>query len=366
MSLVTHDPAERQTPAGPLTVLGIETSCDETAAAVVRGAAGRPSVPLSDIVFSQIEEHRAYGGVVPELAARAHIGRLGPVIEAALGTAGCGWDGLDGIAVTAGPGLIGGVLAGLMTAKGLAAARGLPLVPVNHLEGHLLSPRLAADLPFPYLALLISGGHCQLIAVAGLGRYQVWGSTIDDAAGEAFDKTAKLLELGFPGGPAVERAAQGGAPRRFALPRPLLGRDGMDFSFSGLKTAVLQTAQAEAPLDRQTTADLCASFQAAVADCLADRTRRAMASFADRFPEAQRCLAVVGGVAANQTIGTALARAAAEAGFSLVKPPLKLCTDNGAMIALAGLERLRAGAVPSLDAALAEPARARWPVTDLS
>ena len=330
-------------------VLGIESSCDETAAAIVRA----DGAILANRVASQDAAHRPYGGVVPELAARAHVEVLAPMVEAALADAGLGLADLDAIAATAGPGLIGGVMVGLVTAKALAFAAGKPLIALNHLEGHALSPRLVADVGYPYLLLLVSGGHCQLLRVGGVGRYRRLATTIDDAAGEAFDKVAKMLGLGFPGGPAVERMAQGGDPARFSLPRPLVGSGSPHFSFSGLKTAVLRAVEAlDAPTDRD-RADLCAAFQAALVDCLVDRTRLALATTRDAS-----ALVVAGGVAANGAIRTALERLAQENGLPFVAPPQWLCTDNAAMIAWAGLERLGAGLTDGLDA----PARARWPL----
>jgi N6-L-threonylcarbamoyladenine synthase len=292
--------------------------------------------------------------VVPEIAARAHVGVLDRLIAAALAEAGLGFDGLDAVAVTAGPGLIGGVLVGLTTAKVLAAARGLPLLAVNHLEGHALSVRLTEDVAFPYLLLLVSGGHCQLLVVEGVGRYRRLGTTVDDAAGEAFDKTSLLLGLGYPGGPAIERAAVDGDPAALALPRPMRGRTGCDFSFSGLKTAVRQAVERTPP---PAPADVAASFQAAVADVLADRTRNAVA-MARRVAPGITALVLAGGVAANAALRARLAEVAAGAGLPLAVPPPRLCTDNGAMIAWAGLERLAAGLVDDLEV----PARARWPL----
>ena len=345
-----------------LTVLGIETSCDETAAAVVRRHADGRGEILSNAVFSQIREHAPYGGVVPEIAARAHVEHLDGLIARALGEARLGWDDLDGIAATAGPGLIGGVIVGLMTAKGIAFARNLPLVAVNHLEGHALTARLTEALPFPYLLLLVSGGHSQLLVVESVGRYRRLGTTIDDAVGEAFDKVAKLLGLGFPGGPAVEAAAREGNAARFALPRPLMGKPGCDFSFSGLKTAVRQLAEAQAApgdgLDEQTRADIAASFQAAVADVLADRAGHAMEMAGPSIPEGARRLVVAGGVASNMALRRRLEAAAADHGYAFVVPPSKLCTDNGAMIAWAGAERLVLGLTDPLDTA----PKARWPL----
>jgi N6-L-threonylcarbamoyladenine synthase len=339
-------------------ILGIETSCDETAAAVVaRDADGRGRI-LSNVVHSQLEDHAPFGGVVPEIAARAHVEALDGIVARALTEAGIGFADLDGVAATAGPGLIGGVLVGLMSAKGIALVHGLPLVAVNHLEGHALTARLTDGVEFPYLLLLVSGGHTQFVAVEGLGRYRRLGTTIDDALGEAFDKTAKLLGLAYPGGPAVERAARAGDANRFALPRPLLGRDSLDFSLSGLKTAVRQAAQAAAPLTDRDVADVAAAFQATVAEIVAIKARRALAVFTKQSGVNAPVLVVAGGVAANQAIGTALRAAAAAVGARLVVPPAALCTDNGAMIAWAGAERLAAGLVDGLDA----PARARWPL----
>ena len=334
-------------------VLGIETSCDETCAAVVSG----DRRVLADVVRGQAEDHAPYGGVVPEIAARAHVEHVDRLVALALDRAGVGFDDLDAVAATAGPGLIGGVMVGLMTAKAIAAVRKLPLIAVNHLEGHALTARLTDDVAFPYLLALVSGGHCQMIAVEGVGRHVRLGTTIDDAIGEAFDKTAKLLALGYPGGPAVEARARDGDARRFALPRPLRGRPGCDFSFSGLKTAVRHAAEALPALDEGAVADLCAGFQAAAADVLADRATNAIAAFRARWPEG-RTLVVAGGVAANAYLRDRLAEVAATGGLALVAPPPRLCTDNGAMIAWAGIERLRLGLVDRLDVA----PRARWPL----
>jgi len=340
-------------------VLGIETSCDETAASVVgRGADGRPLI-LSNVILSQIEEHAAFGGVVPEIAARAHAEAIGGIVRAALQEAGVDLSGISAVAATVGPGLVGGLIVGAMTGKAIAAARGLPFVGVNHLEGHALTPRLTDALAYPYLLLLVSGGHTQILLVSGLGRYERWGTTIDDALGEAFDKTAKLLELPHPGGPAVERMAARGDPRRFALPRPLRGEKRLDFSFSGLKTAVRQAAQANAPLSETDVADLCAGFQAAAAEAVRDRVDLALTRFQRELPDlADPVLAVAGGVAANGAIRAALAELAARHGVRLVSPPTALCTDNAAMIAYAGLERLDAGLVDPLTV----PVRPRWPL----
>jgi N6-L-threonylcarbamoyladenine synthase len=339
-----------------LTFLGIESSCDDTAAAVVRlGADGRAQI-LSTVVEGQSALHAAFGGVVPEIAARAHAERLDHVVEQALSAASETFSGLDGIAVTAGPGLIGGLLSGLMLAKGLSAATGLPLVGVNHLAGHALTPRLTDAVGFPYLMLLVSGGHCQFVAVEGPESFRRLGSTIDDAPGEAFDKVAKILGLPQPGGPQVERAAAAGDPRRFRFPRPLLDRPGCDLSFSGLKTAVLRARDEviaeKAGLTRQDRADLCAGFQAAVADVLAEKTARALLAFPSPI------LAVAGGVAANAAVRAGLETVSARAGARFIAPPLRLCTDNAAMIAWAGIERFRLGHAD--DAGLS--ARSRWPL----
>jgi N6-L-threonylcarbamoyladenine synthase len=347
-------------------VLGIETSCDETAVALVDSAAdGGARRIRANLVLSQLAEHAPFGGVVPEIAARSHLAELPGLVRRALATAGVTWDEIDGIAATAGPGLIGGVFVGVVLAKALAAARGLPFIGVNHLEGHALTVRLTDGLAYPYLLLLVSGGHCQLVAVEGLGRYRGYGATLDDAAGEAFDKTAKLLGLPYPGGPAVEQAARGGDPARFALPRPMLGRPELDFSFAGLKTAVRQAAErlppAGTPEGGQARADLAASFQAAVAAVLADRSARALVRFQAETGQAGP-LVVAGGVAANATLRAALAATAERAGTRLVAPPPALCTDNAAMIAWAGLERLAAGQRDPLDL----PARPRWPLAELT
>jgi tRNA N6-adenosine threonylcarbamoyltransferase len=340
-------------------VLGIETSCDETAAAVVARAPGGSGRVLSNVVRGQWEEHRRYGGVVPEIAARAHAECLDEIVALALGEAGTDFAGLDAIAVTAGPGLIGGLLVGVTTAKAIAMVHRLPVVAVNHLEAHALTVGLTEGLRPPYLLLLVSGGHTQLLIVHGVGRYERLGTTIDDALGEAFDKTAKVLGLGFPGGPAVERTAAAGQPGRFVLPRPMLGRAEPHFSFAGLKTALRRQAQALTPLSERDAADLCAEFQAAVCESLADRVRRAMAIADTRLgPGRSRHLVVAGGVAANRQIHEALTATAAARGYRVHVPPPQLCTDNGAMIAWAGAERLALGLTDGLDF----EARARWPL----
>jgi N6-L-threonylcarbamoyladenine synthase len=346
---------------GDLTFLGIESSCDDTAAAVVRlGPAGLAEI-LSNVVEGQTALHASFGGVVPEIAARAHAERLDHCVERALADAGTRLGGLDGIAVTAGPGLIGGVLAGVMLAKGLATGAGLPLIGVNHLAGHALTPRLTDGLAFPYLMLLVSGGHCQFLIVRDVERFQRLGGTIDDAPGEAFDKTAKLLGLPQPGGPAVEAEAAMGDARRFSLPRPLLDRPGCDMSFSGLKTALLRQRDAlilaNGGLSTQDRRDLCAGFQMAAADVLAEKTRRALAIYLSESP-ATPSFAVAGGVAANKLIQARLKAAAAETDTRFTAPPLPLCTDNAAMIAWAGIERYRVGARDDMRLV----ARPRWPL----
>ena len=339
-------------------VLGIETTCDETAAAVVRLTPEGAGQILADEVMSQIAAHAPFGGVVPEIAARAHVEIVDMLIDRALAKAGMKAFELDGVAAAAGPGLIGGVLVGLMAGKGIALATGKPLIAVNHLEAHVLTARLTASVAFPYLILLASGGHTQILAVKGVGHYDRLGATLDDAIGEAFDKTAKLLGLPYPGGPAVEEAARTGDPERFALPRPLMGRPNADFSLSGLKTAVRFAAEQTAPLSLQDVADLCASFQAAIVDVVEDRMRVGLKRFRERLGAAPQAVVIAGGVGANLAIRSALMRFCAEAGLPMVAPPLKLCTDNGAMIAWAGIERLRLGRVDRLDVA----ARPRWPL----
>jgi len=338
-------------------VLGIETTCDETAAAVVRLRPDGTGEVLADELISQIAAHAAYGGVVPEIAARAHVEIVDTLVGRALKRANVRASELDGVAAAAGPGLIGGVLVGLMTGKGVALAAGKPFIAVNHLEAHALVARMVQRVSFPYLLLLASGGHTQILAVKDVGHYERLGATMDDAIGEAFDKTAKMLGLPYPGGPAVEAAARDGDPNRFALPRPLLGRANADFSLSGLKTATRQTALAIAPLKARDVADLCASFQAAVVDVIEDRMRVGLGLFRQRAGAAQ-AIVIAGGVAANGAIREAMARFCAQAGVPLIAPPPSLCTDNGAMIAWAGIERLRRGLVDGLDAR----ARPRWPL----
>jgi N6-L-threonylcarbamoyladenine synthase len=338
-------------------VLGLETTCDETAAAVVGiHEDGRGDV-LSNEVLSQVAEHAAYGGVVPEIAARAHVEAIDLLIARALDNAKVAIEDVDGIAAAAGPGLIGGVLVGLTTAKALALVTRKPLLAVNHLEAHALTARLTDAVGFPYLLLLASGGHTQLVAVKGVGDYMRLGTTVDDAIGEAFDKVAKLLGLAYPGGPEVERQAEKGDPERFALPRPMLGRPEPNFSLSGLKTALRLEAERIGPLSDGDIADLCASFQAAIVDVVIDRTRVALRVFREAAGR-PTALVVAGGVAANAILRRALQRLAAEAGLRLIAPPLELCGDNGAIIAWAGLERLRLGLVDDMMV----PARPRWPL----
>ena len=358
-------------------VLGIETSCDETAVAIIRapidasGAICSAGDILSNVVLSQIDMHAPYGGVVPELAARAHLSQLDHLIAQALQEADMSLDALDAIAATAGPGLIGGVLIGLTTAKALALAAGKPFIAVNHLEGHALTVRLTDATRFPYLLLLVSGGHCQLISVEGLGAYHCLGTTRDDAVGEAFDKAAKLLRLGYPGGPEIEARAKNGDAKAYALPRPLINGpqedDDCDFSFSGLKTALRQQAEKLQPLSDQHIDDLAASFQAAVMDCLAERSAKAMGLFSARHAPKERIalpFVIAGGVAANQALRKRLADIAEQDGFILQVAPPALCTDNAAMIAWAGAERLAAGQLT--EQPMAAPARARWPLADLT
>jgi N6-L-threonylcarbamoyladenine synthase len=340
------------------TILGIETSCDETAAAIVVRDQFGGAVISSNVVRSQLDEHAAFGGVVPELAARAHVTYLDHIIDQACREAGIRLDQVHAIAATAGPGLIGGVLVGLTTAKALSAALGKPLIAVNHLEAHALTARLTNGIEFPYLMLLVSGGHSQFVLVRGVGDYERWGTTIDDALGEAFDKVAKLLSLGHPGGPAVEAMAKVGNPSRFKFPRPLLREARLDFSFSGLKTAVRLQAEALALLSEADVADIAASFQAAVAEIVAVRSRQALERFASTFTGEAMQLVVAGGVAANQTIAASLREVCSEMNATLVVPPIALCTDNGAMVAWAGAERFVLGATDPLDFT----ARPRWPL----
>lgn len=347
-------------------ILGIETSCDETAVAVVTD----DRKILANLVLSQIEEHKAFGGVVPEIAARAHLDHLDTLIAGAMADAGLAYTDLDGVAATCGPGLIGGVMVGMMAGKAIAASHNLPFAAVNHLEGHALTPRLTHDLRFPYLLLLVSGGHTQFLAAEGVGRYKMLGETIDDALGECFDKAAKLMGLSNPGGPYVERMAKlcvdrDTALKRFPLPVPMAGRDGCDFSFSGLKTAVRNHVEKlpQGDLAETDVQDLCFAFQETAARVVTDRTRNAITMFKSLYPDIENAgLVVSGGVAANLTIRAALQSLATEASMEFVAPPLELCSDNGVMIAWAGVERLRLGMSDPLDV----PARPRWPLDQTS
>jgi len=345
-----------------VTILGLESSCDDTAAAVVRHAPGQPAQILSSIVFDQHALHADFGGVVPEIAARAHAERLDLCVEIALSKSALSLADMDAIAVTSGPGLIGGVLSGVMCAKGLAAGTNKPLISVNHLAGHALTPRMTNATAFPYLMLLVSGGHCQFLIVHAADHFTRLGGTIDDAPGEAFDKTAKLLGLGNPGGPLVEQAAISGDEKRFKLPRPLLDRAGCDMSFSGLKTALRRARDGiiaeKGGLTLQDRADLCASFQAAVCDTMTEKTRRACQAFIDQTGATEPVLAVAGGVAANTAIRTGLQQLCNAQGFAFLAPPLKYCTDNAAMIAWVGVEKYRTGDFSTLELG----ARPRWPL----
>ena len=336
-------------------VLGIETTCDETAAAVVEHRGAGPGAILAHVILSQVKEHAAFGGVVPEIAARAHVEALDMIIGQAMTQAQCGFAALDGIAAAAGPGLIGGVIVGLTTAKAIALVTEKPLIAVNHLEAHALTARLTDGTPFPYCLFLASGGHTQIVAVLGIGNYVRLGTTLDDAIGEAFDKTAKLLGLGYPGGPRVEKEALGGNAERFVLPRPMIGRAHADFSLSGLKTALRLEAERIVPLTDEDVRDLCASFQQSIVDVVADRLRSGLKLFRDRHGKPS-ALVAAGGVAANEAIRKVLHRIAFEAGTVLVIPPGELCTDNAAMIAWAGAERLALGLTDTLETS----PRARW------
>ena len=329
------------------TILGIETSCDETAAAIVTDT----REIRANVVLSQTAEHAAYGGVVPEIAARAHMESLERIIAQALAEANCTFKDLDAIAVTGGPGLIGGVIVGVMTAKAIASVHRKPFIAVNHLEGHALTVRLTNDIPFPYLMLLVSGGHCQFLVVHDVGKYTLLGGTVDDALGEAFDKVAKMLGLPQPGGPNVEKLAREGNAHAYNFPIPMKGREGCDLSFSGLKTAVRLAIPGAKP------EDICASFQRTACEALIDRTKNAIAMFHAHYPDGKNFV-LAGGVAANQTIRAALSELLAEYEMTLTAPPIKLCTDNAAMIAWAGMERFKLGLIDSLDF---EP-KARWPL----
>ncbi|MEE8294495.1 MAG: tRNA (adenosine(37)-N6)-threonylcarbamoyltransferase complex transferase subunit TsaD [Sphingomonadales bacterium] len=338
-------------------ILGIETSCDDTAVGIVTSG----KRVLANVVYNQFKEHAPYGGVVPEIAARAHVDRLDELVKKALKEAGLSLADIDAFAATAGPGLVGGLMVGVVSAKTLSMATGKPFLGINHLEGHALSPRLVSETSFPYLLLLISGGHCQLLSVEGLGKYRRLGTTIDDAAGEAFDKGAKLLGLGVPGGPNLEKAAKHGNPKRFKLPRPLIRQQGCDFSFSGLKTALLREVEktSDNSSDVNLVADLAASYQAAIADCLEDRTKNAMEDFKAGV-DGPLNFVIAGGVAANALIRGKLEALSDAKGFSYFAPPVWLCTDNGAMIAWAGAERFRGKNGDPLNTGV----RARWPLDE--
>ena len=342
-----------------LTILGIESSCDETAAAVVRIEADGTPQTLSNVVLSQTADHAIYGGVVPELAARAHITHMDALIKQAMQDADLEFNQLDGVAATAGPGLIGGLLVGVMTAKSIAMAHDLSFIGVNHLEGHALTPGLTENLKPPYLLLLVSGGHTQIVSIEAVGKYKRYGTTIDDALGEAFDKTAKLLNLGYPGGPAVELAAQSGDPDRFDFPQPLKGTPNCNFSFSGLKTAVRQKAQGLERVTDRDVADICAGFQAAVVGSITNRLNNAMQQFSTSHPQiSEPVLVVAGGVAANRHLRQGLHDICQKHNYRLIVPPINLCTDNAAMIAYVGALRLQRGDVDDLDLSV----RARWPL----
>jgi N6-L-threonylcarbamoyladenine synthase len=337
-------------------ILGIETSCDETAAAVVDGEGNI----LSQVIFSQIEEHAPYGGVVPEIASRAHIAHLDGIIEQTMKDAKLDYTDLDGVAATGGPGLIGGVLVGTMMAKGIAAAAHIPYLAINHLEGHALTARMTDNVSFPFLLLLVSGGHCQILSVTGVGEYERLGGTIDDAIGEAFDKVAKMLGLGYPGGPIVEKRAKEGNENVYPLPKPLCERTGCDFSLSGLKTAVLRTLQKEENVTEEVMNNLCASFQKTCGDIIENRMTNAIEAFKAKLPDATN-IVVAGGVAANQYLGGRLRTLAEAHEMTLIAPPMKLCTDNAAMIAWAGVERIKRGESTPLSFS----PRARWPLNEL-
>lgn len=335
-------------------VLGIETSCDETSAALVN----ENREILSNIILSQNDAHAPYGGVVPEIAARSHIEHIDHVLEQAFADAKCELSDVDAVAATTGPGLIGGVIVGTMTGKALASVLNKPFVAINHLEAHALTVRLTRPVEFPYMLLLVSGGHCQILVVEDIGKYKKLGGTLDDALGEAFDKTAKLMGLGYPGGPIVEQRAKKGNPSRFAFPVPLKGREGCDMSFSGLKTAVRLAIKEIRNITEQDIADICASFQYTAGEVLRDRLYNAFREFKRHY--STKTLVVAGGVAANQYLLSCLEKVAGEYGFTIVSPPVRLCTDNAAMIAWAGIERLKLGLTSPLDV---EP-RARWPLTE--
>jgi len=335
-------------------ILGIETSCDETAVAVVTD----DKKILSNLIFSQIAEHQDYGGVVPEIAARAHMEKITPLVKKALVESGIGFAELDGIAATAGPGLIGGLIVGVMMAKSIASAAKKPFYAINHLEGHALTARLTGEIDFPFLLLLVSGGHCQILAVENVGKYKLLGKTQDDALGEAFDKTAKMLGLGYPGGPALEKLAKSGDKTRFRFPRAMKGRPGCDFSFSGVKTAINRLVKDLGAPSERDKCDIAASFQQCAAEIVYDRMKNAIEIFRTSYPGANR-LVIAGGVAANEYLKSALRELAAAENFELFSPPVALCTDNAAMIAWAGIEKIMAGHSPD---GLEFPPMARWPL----
>ncbi|MDY6407605.1 MAG: tRNA (adenosine(37)-N6)-threonylcarbamoyltransferase complex transferase subunit TsaD [Pseudomonadota bacterium] len=337
-------------------VLGIESSCDETACAIVND---RHEI-LSSVVWSQYDEHRRFGGVVPEIAARAHLEKCDLLVREAMDTAGKTFSELDAVAVAAGPGLIGGVLVGVMTAKAIALCHHLPFVAVNHLEGHALTVRLSSDVKFPYLLLLTSGGHCQALIVKGVGQYEKLGGTIDDSAGEAFDKVAKMLNIGYPGGPNLEKRAALGNPKKYDFPVPMKGRKGCDFSFSGLKTAVRVAIERQKSLSDQDKNDMCAAFQYAVVSEMQDRLKHAISTFKEKYPQAKD-IVVAGGVAANKAVRRMIEELAQKSGLVFSAPPIGLCTDNGVMIAWAGLERFRLGMTDDFDFR----ARPRWPLDEI-
>ena len=357
-SIAPHKP-QKQDIVAPVLILGIESSCDETAASVLRRNTDGSVEILSSIIASQDEFHAKFGGVVPEIAARAHMSIIDTIIDQAVTDADVDYADLSAVAATSGPGLIGGVITGLLAAKGLCLSLDIPLIAVNHLEGHALSPRLSGPCDFPYLLLLVSGGHTQLLSVKGLGDYERLGSTVDDAAGEAFDKTAKVMGLGFPGGPNVERVAAGGDPKSIKLPRPYWGQDHANFSFAGLKTAVARAWDSSGKTDVD-AANVAASFQATVCEVLSERTARAMDMFTqDLTPtDTPHRFVVAGGVASNRAIRNSLETLCAKKGFTLNAPPMVYCTDNAAMIALAGIEHFIRGTVSDLSA----KARPRWPL----
>ena len=345
-----------------ITVLGIESSCDETAVSIVKLENEKSGKILSNVVFSQIDEHMPYGGVVPEIASRSHIENLSPLIDRALDEASFKLQDIDGIAATSGPGLVGGLIVGLTTAKGIALGAGIPLIGVNHLEGHALTPLLTNEVSFPYILLLISGGHTQLILVKSLGKYIQLGTTLDDAVGEAFDKAAKFLDLGYPGGPALEKASEKGSSNRFNFPRPLLRSEDCNFSFSGLKTSLIREVKEIEPLSKKDLADLSASYQQAIIECLTTKSSRAISRVKKEYKDLDiKYFVASGGVASNKAIGKSLNDLAIKNKIKFVAPPIKFCTDNAAMIAWAGGLRLLNGQKDSLEI----PVTPRWPLEEM-